>query len=282
MDRKQIVETVDVYFKNIHKTLPKLRKDFNNQSIAEFRLEIKKLRAFLRLCSIELHEKAELRMSKKLKRFYGYIGIIQNLQLQQEKIATLIENEGVHCSTPNGYLSLLKSEESYWIVQAKSIVSTDDDFKDDYEEVIETLPYKLSKETLKKIVVQKRSELNELLAFFHKDEALHRIRKIVNDIIYNWQFIDLYATAALPTLLSKKENLNTLAQLLARFRNASIALNLLNSTLRDNEKNNPETACLEHIETHWQNEKELIKEHIYLKLLKLNIIPSTCFNEVVK
>jgi CHAD domain-containing protein len=274
MDRKQIVEVIDTHFKNLNKILPKVQENFDKESIHHFRLETKKLRAFLRLCSVELNETNELRIPKKLKRFYGYIGIIENLQLQQQKLASILNLDPNDCDEKS-YKNFLQLEEHYWKVQAKSLGDIDN-FSDEKETIIDLLPYKISKETLKKFTNKKVQELNELMTSFNKDESLHRIRKIINDLIYNWPYIEPCAPL-LTTGLIKKESLIEFSKLLSNFRNVSIALNLLNSTLRDNEKNHPESACLERIEAKWQTEKEQIKEQVYLKLLQLKFIPSSCY-----
>ena len=52
------------------------------ESIHEFRTEIKKLRAFLRLLNVEAGDDSRLKISKEMKTFYGYAGTIRNLQLQ--------------------------------------------------------------------------------------------------------------------------------------------------------------------------------------------------------
>jgi CHAD domain-containing protein len=276
MDRKQIDEVIDTRFKNLNKMLPKVLEHFDNESIHSFRLETKKLRAFLRLCSIQLIETNELRVPKKLKRFYGYIGIIENLQLQQQKINPLLNTNDNSCNNCKSYLQLLQAEEQYWKVQAKSLLNDGDNFIDEHDVVINSLPYKLSKETLKKFNEKKSQELNELMSSFNKDETLHRIRKIINDLIYNWSYIEVYSPL-LPMRLARHENLVCFSELLGKFRDVAIALNLLQSTLRDSEKNNPETPYLEKMETEWQSEKEQIKEKIYLKLLQLKLIPSSCY-----
>jgi hypothetical protein len=271
MDRKQIIETIDTRFKNLNKIFPAVQEQFENQAIHHFRLETKKLRAFLRLCAIELNEANELRIPKKLKQFYGYIGIIENLQLQQQKIAAIKNSDDTNCVNYKSYKSFLQLEEHYWKVQAKSVAHTHN-FNDEKDAILELLPYKISKETLKKFINKKQQELNELMPSFNKDESLHRIRKIINDLIYNWRYIEVYIPAVI-----EHENLVALSELLGKFRNVSITLNLLHSTLRDNGKNHPETPCLEKIETEWQNEKELIKEQVYAKLLQFKFIPSSCY-----
>jgi CHAD domain-containing protein len=274
MNRKQIVEVTDTRFKNLNKILPKVVERFDNESIHHFRLETKKLRAFLRLCSIELNEANELRIPKTLKRFYGYIGIIENLQLQQQKLALLLNNEDKNCDAYKSYRKFLHTEEHYWKVQAKALPNTEN-LDDEKELVIDLLPYKISNETLKKFVSKKAEELNELLTST-KDESLHRIRKIINDLLYNWPYINAYAPLLLSRLM-KQEKLIAFSELLAEFRNVSIALNLLNSTLRDNEKTNPESVCLEKTEAQWQHEKEKIKEQACVELLGLTFIPSSCY-----
>jgi CHAD domain-containing protein len=64
----------------------KIGKDFDKDTIHDFRVAAKTLRSFLRLLRLHIHE-PKLAMSKKFKRLYHITGAIRDAQLELEKIA---------------------------------------------------------------------------------------------------------------------------------------------------------------------------------------------------
>ena len=55
-------------------------------------MEIKKLRAFFHLLDMEKGGAGYIKITRKMKTFYGYIGIIRNIQLHLVKINDYCEN----------------------------------------------------------------------------------------------------------------------------------------------------------------------------------------------
>lgn len=93
MKQEEIIESVRSSFNKIHKLLEHIIDSFNEEAIHEFRKEIKRVRAFLRLFSIEKAEEDKLKISAMMKTFYSYLGIIRNLQLQKKNITDYCDYE---------------------------------------------------------------------------------------------------------------------------------------------------------------------------------------------
>ena len=68
MKQKEIIEIVEHRFKTIHKLDYKIIKEFDANDIHDFRVEVKKLRAFLRLANIKKEVDGPL-IPKLLKHF---------------------------------------------------------------------------------------------------------------------------------------------------------------------------------------------------------------------
>jgi CHAD domain-containing protein len=68
MTKHEIVHIIKVIFRQIKKTIPSIVKHFDQDSIHKFRVQIKKLRAFLRLLSYEMEEPKDLKLPKSLKK----------------------------------------------------------------------------------------------------------------------------------------------------------------------------------------------------------------------
>ena len=59
------------------------------------------------------------------------------------------------------------------------------------------------------------------------DETLHDIRKILKDILYDWDYINPYLAFALPEYFLHKENIESLANQLGDFHDLCVALAFL-------------------------------------------------------
>src|SRR4051794_37076234 len=141
MKEKEINEIIEERFKIIDKLSHKIVKEFDADDIHDFRVEVKKLRAFLRLLDIK-NEDNEPVIPSLLKTFYGYIGIVRNIQLYQHDLFKYITAHNIN--KPEEYLKLLSNEETYWKKQAEALMA-DNNFQDVKEKIIKGLPGKLKK-----------------------------------------------------------------------------------------------------------------------------------------
>ena len=119
------------------------------ESIHEFRTEIKKLRAFLRLLNVEIDDDSKLKISKKMKTFYGYAGTIRNLQLQLKNMDAYIGNP--RYTVTETYLEYLKKllkngKRMPWNLWDRKTISLNDKKK-----ILKQLPLKLRRASRKKI-----------------------------------------------------------------------------------------------------------------------------------
>ena len=107
MKEKEIVGVVKDSFKTINKLSHKIIKEFTADDIHDFRVEVKKMRAFLRLLDTEKEMERPL-IPKLLKTFYGYIGIIRNIQLHRHHLFKYISDYKIE--KPKEYLMILDAE----------------------------------------------------------------------------------------------------------------------------------------------------------------------------
>jgi len=234
MKEKEIIKIVKDRFKTINKLPHKIIRDFDTDDIHDFRVEIKKLRAFLRLLDTEKEIEGPL-IPRLLKTFYGYVGIIRNIQLHRHSIFKYITDYKIE--EPKEYIQILDEEKSYWEKEAAELM-IDNSFKDNEDEILKQLPQKLEKSTIKKFVEKKLDELKEQLNNIKDDNAIHTVRKILKDILYNRDFIN---HDDLPKPISKEEDLKLLTTQLGDFRDKCIQLEFLsdeylNKVLDENEK----------------------------------------------
>jgi CHAD domain-containing protein len=101
----------------LYKIVKKLKKQYNNsfeyfklEEIHGFRLEVKKLRAFIRLINTNIPEEKKIKIGGKIKSFYNTVGYIRNLQLHQKRVGHICDE--MLLVKPVLYLQFLHNEES--------------------------------------------------------------------------------------------------------------------------------------------------------------------------
>lgn len=254
MKENEIIDVVKSRFKAIDKLLHPILKDFNADDIYDFRVEVKKLRAFLRLMNAEKKVESPL-IPKLLKTFYGYIGIIRNIQLHRHNIFKFITDHKL--VEPAGYINILDNEQLYWKNDATDLMA-DNNFKDNERDISKQLPIEIEKPLIKKFAENAMEELKEALQNVKDDGAIYTVRGILKDVLYTWDFIK--DDAQLPTSISNPEDLKWLTTNLDSFRDKCSELELLKPEHLDKVHDEKEKAVLIKIEEEFRHEKELIKQ----------------------
>ena len=256
-----MIDIVKAIFKDIDKLCSKICKTFNAEDIHDFRVAVKKLRAFLRLLDIK---KDGPIIPKLLKNFYRYVGNIRNIQLYEQnlfKYITAHDNK-----KPGEYINLLNKEKNYWKKEAADLMKNDD-FLKVKEKIRKALPAKLEKPAIKKFVQNKLDNLKLQLEYLTDDNPLHSIRKILKDIFYNWDYIKYYAD--LPAAISNKEALKLLTAILGEFIDKFMQLEFLKPVYVDKINNEDEKILLRKIRASWLQKKSAIKQKLQPDLIVL-------------
>lgn len=191
--------------------------------IHHFRVEMKKLRAFIRLTNLTTPDQQK-KIPKELKRFYNTCGNIRNLQLQQQRITNLASD--LLMEAPDLYLQYLRDEEklakkkAHELAENISLKQFEKDLIDSSTGLIQEI---------KKVFVQRNKQRLSILFTlpFYYDEALHDIRKVVKDLMYNYKYVDQEINVELPPDLASLKNMETLTTSLGDFHDLCIALFLL-------------------------------------------------------
>jgi len=265
MKKDEISIIVKNSFKRIDKLFHKIIIDFETEDIQEFRMEIKKLKSFFHLLDMEGNGDLHFKLTRKMKTFYGYIGIIRNTQLHLKKINSYCEDSME--SVPISYTAKLEKELEYWKKHAKEFMDFHNNFHNDEDHIISALPDKLRKGSIKKFVEYIVYELRKLL-IHSDDETLHGTRKLLEDIVYNWAVVQPYFVSR-SACLSSEEGIESLIEMLAAFRDKCIDVILLQTyydDLTDHDK-----IILQKIIYIWNLQKQELREIIYewLDLIQL-------------
>jgi hypothetical protein len=265
MKKDEINTVIKNSFKKIDKLFHKVIFDFETENIQQFRMEIKKLRAFFHLLDMEARGAIPFKITRKMKTFYGYIGIIRNIQLHLKKITSYCEYSTEN--VPVSYATTLEKELEYWKKNTREFMDFHNNFYNDEDKIIEGLPDKLRKSSIKKFVHHIADELQKLLVH-SADETLHSIRKLLEDIVYNWASVQPYFIP-LSAGLSREEEIESLIEMLGTFRDKCIDVTLLQTYYEDSPEHGE--IVLQNIIHTWKVQKQELRQIIFdwLDLIQL-------------
>jgi len=243
---------------------------FKEEDIHEFRVEFKKIRAFLRLVQSGLKQGKKIRISGRLKKFYKNIGCIRVIQLQRKKIIKASNNmEGIR---PEEYFSMLELEKTIYQKAAKKIMKHKKKLNKEMHSIITALPAEVKRKSISNFTEMKLSAVQKITQQGSiPEESLHEIRKTMKDLMYNQRFIQKYSHGE-EFLLAKNQDITNITMLLGDFHDTCVAINQLESDCTKLISTSSEKYLLSKLKDKWQHEKETIKESCLYALQK-NSVP---------
>ena len=267
MKKDEIRTVVKNAFKKINKLFPKVILDFDTEDIQQFRMEIRKLGAFFHLLDMEGNGTIHLRITRKMKTFYGYIGIIRNIQLHLKKVNSYCQDSME--SVPVSYTTKLEKDLEYWKKQSKEFMDFHNNFYNDEDHIISVLPDKLRKGSIEKFARDIIYKLQKLL-IHSDDETLDSTRKLLEDTAYNWASVQAHFVSR-SACLSSEEGIESLIEMLAAFRDKCIDVILLQTYYDDSADN--DKMILQKIIHTWKIQKQELRQIIYewLDLIQLRL-----------
>lgn len=277
MKSGKIINVFDKRFKKVKKHYNKLLEDFEIEEMHGFRLEMKKLRAFIRLINTNIPEEKKIKIGGKIKSFYNTAGNIRNLQLHQQRVSHICDE--MLLEKPVLYLQLLHNEENKQKKKAGRIADKIS-YNKFRKKIIDLVPDKLKAISVQAFVIQKQHTLLELLFLRdYSDEALHEIRKVLKDLLYDWKYISSYLPATLPAYFINKKNIEVFADKLGKFHDLCIARYFFKpfyiDKIADEEENKILLSVkqkLEEIKGEMKEEINTLINHVKQEMEKENIL----------
>jgi hypothetical protein len=268
MKKNEIHAVVADHFNHLDKLLPAVLSRFDENDILNFRKEVKRLKSFLHLLEMEAVLNQPLLLPHRLKSFYGYVGIIRNLQLQFIKLSPYFKNPGT--TSEFSYLKKIKEDIVYWKNNARQMMGSNPDLYREKISLLENLPGKLRSGTTKKFIRYISYEIQLLLGRSRDDEALHNIRKFLQDGYNNFHYIKEYASE-MPAGLDEREEMNSFIEQLTLFQDKCIAVTMLETWYNDSA--DKEKLPLENILQEWKIQKQQLKDGINYRLQQIPVKP---------
>ncbi|MEO9147135.1 MAG: hypothetical protein ABI237_16420 [Ginsengibacter sp.] len=266
MQIEEIGGLVNEKIKRIDECFHKAIDNFEDKDIREFRSEIRKLKAFLHLLSMESEDGLSCSITRRMRITYGYLGIIHNFHLQLKEASEYEKKSSKHI--PAFYMDMLEKEFDYWKKISKGYVDPDYDFLTDEYEILATLPDNLTNKSKINFINYTLYEIGEMSAR-QDEEGLNNVRKFMEDIYYNLPLLNPFLTRQFTILFDEKE-VNECLKLFSKFRDKCTAIVLLQTFSTDTLEKH-EKQLLKQMEYDWLCEKKEIKEQLISKLDALHI-----------
>jgi HlyD family secretion protein len=281
MNQEQVKHTINSHYRKLKKWSKKMEENFEVEAIHEFRVEYKKLRAFLRMLSMQLS--ITIKISKKLEKAYRIAGSIRDLQLQQQRITEATHEEP---KKPLAYLSLLDIETNKLKPELSELLlgnTVSESRKRTDLSVLSDVPANSFQEFAK----QKWKAVHSIIASGDFcDDNIHAIRKHLKDISYNFKkYTELVKDGGPVNIWGGKDEsyCNKLIEDLGIFQDKCTAIALLKS-FWINSLSKYNRDLLERIKWEWirskVNFKKLLVMRLRFSLLFLVILFVSCSNRV--
>jgi CHAD domain-containing protein len=257
MKKNKIKTQVAGHFKKSIPLSKKTVNGFGQEDIHDFRVSIKKMRAWLRLLNTEWGEPPVLKTPKSVREFYHDAGDVRNVQVQMEQVQNLCQGK-----PPAGYLGLLQKELDQGKQKMNSSLLSDKRWDYEKKKIIRALPAKLTPKIIADFVLQKKGAILNILNEEKNDENLHELRKILKDLMYNEKLIEgVVNLDAFPITRDMK----ALTQLLGDHQDLYMQLHYLQPAYLE-KLDEPEKNTMKGICNSIQKRKDVLKKKILQNL----------------
>lgn len=266
MKRAELNTVIEEHFKNISDYLDDIIAMFDTRSIDSFRREVKKLKAFLHLTEIESKDGLSGGVTPKMRRLYGCMGVILNAQQQLEHVRQFAMNHPEN--SPDRYMKMLEKECEIWKITGEKI-SAGYSFLADKNTVLSSLPEELTEEFILRFVHYTLFEI-QFISHFSTENSLDNIRKLMEDIHYNFPFIQSFLNSRLLNLL-KEDDTGEFLRFSDSYQEERKKLQHLQSYLSEKLYDN-EFPSLKMMEAEWTNEMKTSRKQLIAKLNSMGIL----------
>lgn len=233
MKASELATIIEDHIATLKKHGAEIPIQFDEEAIHDFRVTVKKLRAFVRMWR-PAGALGKIKLSGRFKELYADLGIIRNLKL----VESLIRRDAVENSALlPGYLQALEevgtvSKERVTAMSFEKVVG------EEAETLLKLVPPDLTNADINKFVLSYKEKLITLLtATYMTNEELHDVRKVLKDLFYNREFIQQEALLLLPGLFSDETHFKHLTHMLGDFQDLTTAKHICETTFIESNDN---------------------------------------------
>jgi len=264
MLKNDIKVIIQQFFKRLNISMTLIKKDFDSAAIHDFRVDVKKLRSFIKLLALEPKAAKDLMLPPGIKKLYTLCGKIRDIQLQQLRMKEAFKDY----NQLDEYENLLNNEMNRWMKKV-NIALRYRPLLDAEQKLPGNLPDRLSRGSIQQFFRQKKENMCTIISVgFFIDDELHSIRKNIKDIIYINKL--LVGNVGMPVKAmqwdkAEIKRAELLAQELGRYNDYCFALSFLKSDRLKTIKSK-ERKSIQIIRKEWKLEKRLKRKEIIASL----------------
>jgi CHAD domain-containing protein len=252
---------------------------FSLDDIHDFRVEIKKLKAFLRLIKTDSDKPKKLKFPKFLDKIYKSLGSVRELQLQEKKLVKAVGNEEILLLNT---LSSLHDQGDASREKTKELLDYNDAWKKAEARIKKYIPGKFTTDTIERYLRLRIGELKNILSMKRISiTRLHGMRKILKDLQYNhsyWKDTRLAEGAALPSF----DEIHDTASLIGDLHDIYAATILLKTTIKNYAVDEDERKRLFEIRKTWNRDRDTLRKTIDEVLNRFRGYPALAIHAMVK
>jgi CHAD domain-containing protein len=269
LEHKDLQTTATKKFHETNTKLKSLSENLGLEEIHAFRVEIKKLKAFLRLFRNSANHPAKLKFPKNLNKIYKSLGSLRELQLQQEKLEKAIDNQN---NLLPDTLSKLGNEIDTFKSKTIQLFKYKKYRKKEEAKILKFIPENLTGNTIESYFIKKMRELQKILSMKRVSiKTLHRMRKILKDLQYNRSYRINIPAPEVEQALIPDDDIHHAATLIGNYHDLYTAIVLMEEELNTYPINENEKAILLKVRLLWKKEKEIQRKEIEGEMEKLRV-----------
>lgn len=224
MKKSEKIGILDKRCHRLQKQKALLLAGFAAEANHDFRVEVKKLRAFLRLLRFSQPQAEGLHLPKPFHQFYQAVGDVRSMQIQKQWVEEVCKE--MACSVPAGYMEVLTRREKEAIKSVRE-KAKEISLPAIHHQLVKAVHGTWHKKDAEAFVQKKREKLVAYLASVTlTDEVLHNVRKLIKDLLYVWPWIEVEMAEAFPSRYFTKEACLSLADKLGSFQDSCTVIAL--------------------------------------------------------
>ncbi len=256
MQRDKIEAVIRLHTKKMQLLAMQAASRFAMEDIHGFRVEVKKLRALIRLTG-----PVGRKLPKKLRHFYHAAGLIRNLQLFRQTLTNLSRHQ--FPDLPIKVLEVLDQHIETAKKKALTLIHGKIPFGEKMRRLTGGLPIRLTGSQRRAFVGRTLRVLESVdLPALPEDQQLHAIRKALKDILYAWPYLGNQARRLASSPLGGHAAMERDGRLLGNYMDVCVQLQLL-----DGKKEiftDVEPGLIRQIRREWHNQKVRLLEQIVM------------------
>ena len=270
MDEKTIRKIIRLRFRRLKKYWSLVENTFDMDAVHDFRVEYKKLRAFLRLLSSSSDHK-KIKIPHSLQDIYQYAGPVRDLQLHISNM----EKNGKELGLPVNHLRRLRRKLASAKRQLKNVMQPEV-LLDCREKIEKKIPGALEVSVIENFAGAKMTVVSGITSRKTiRDNDLHMLRKSMKDIIYNARTFE--SDLSVPFVwknwnTGKAKCFAELATYLGRFQDSCTAM----AHLKEGYENasGEEKELINNIKRKQQRQKNQLKRRVIEKFTDTHCFPA--------